>query len=94
MPGQVAAAVAAHRMWLANVAAAQLASAARGDFGRARALQANIPFTRPYTLAVRTRIADLQAQITRAQGTSLPASSARRAVCSPPGWPRAHCWPC
>ena len=68
MAGQVGAAAAAQRLWLARVAGPQLAAAARGDFARARALQANIPFTRPFTLAVRARIADLQARITRVQG--------------------------
>ena len=67
MPGQLAAAAAAQRAWLARVAAPQLAAAGRGDFARARALQADIAVTRPYTLAVRTRMAALQAQITSMQ---------------------------
>ena len=41
--------------------------AGRGDFARARALQADSAVTRPYTLAVRTRMAALQAQITSMQ---------------------------
>jgi PAS domain S-box-containing protein len=67
MAGQLAAAATAQRAWLARVASPQLASAQRGDFTRARALQANIPFTRSYVLAVRSRVADLQAQIVAAQ---------------------------
>jgi PAS domain S-box-containing protein len=67
MPGQLAAAAAAQRAWLARVAAPQLAAAGRGDFARARALQTDIAVTRPYTLAVRTRMAALQAQITSMQ---------------------------
>ena len=67
MPGQLAAAVAAQQAWLARVATPQLAAAGRGDFARARALQADIAFTRPYTLAARTRMAALQAHITSMQ---------------------------
>ena len=67
MPGQLAAAAAAQRAWLARVAAPQLAAAGRGDLARARALQTDIAVTRPYTLAVRTRMAALQAQITSMQ---------------------------
>ena len=67
MPGQLAAAVAAQQAWLASVATPQLAAAGRGDFARARALQADIAFTRPYTLAIRTRMAALRAQITSIQ---------------------------
>ena len=65
--GSLAAAATARRAWLARVASPQLAAAARGDFTRARALQANIPFARSYVLAVRARVADLQAQIVAAQ---------------------------
>ena len=68
MPGELAAAETAQNAWLTRVAGPQLAAVGRGDFARARALQANIPFTRPYTLAVRHRVADLQAQITERQG--------------------------
>jgi PAS domain S-box-containing protein len=67
MPGQLAVAEVAHRRWLAAVAGPQLAAAAKGDFARARALQANIGFTRPYTTAVRTAIAVLQQQVTSMQ---------------------------
>jgi hypothetical protein len=67
MPGQLAAAGAADRAWLAKVAAPQLAAAGRGDFARARALQASVALTRPYTLAVRNRVTALQAQITGMQ---------------------------
>ena len=67
MPGQLAAATAAQRTWLARVAAPQLAAAGRGDFARARALQADIAVTRPYTLPIRTRMAVLQTQITSMQ---------------------------
>jgi PAS domain S-box-containing protein len=49
------------------VAAPQLAAAGRGDLTRARALQADTAVTRPYTLAVRTWMAALQAQITSMQ---------------------------
>ncbi len=66
MPRQLAVAEAAQRAWLARVAGPQLA-AARGNFARARALQADLVFTRPYTLAVRSQMTDLQAQITQAQ---------------------------
>jgi len=67
MPGQLAAAEAAQRVWLADIAGPQLAAMARGDAGRARVLQADIPVTRPYSLAVRSRMVDLQAQITQTQ---------------------------
>ena len=36
---------------------------ARGDLALARALQANIPLTRPFTVAVRNKVAVLQAMI-------------------------------
>jgi len=67
MPGQVTAAAVAWRAWLARVAAPQLAAAADGNFAGARALQANILFIRPFTLAVRTPVMALQAQITSRQ---------------------------
>ena len=67
MGAQLAAGEAAQRVWAARIAGPQLAAAARGDFARARALQADIIATRPYTLAVRTRIAALQALITSRQ---------------------------
>jgi two-component system, cell cycle sensor histidine kinase and response regulator CckA len=67
MPGQLAAAEAAHRAWLAKVAAPQLAAAQGGDFARARAMQADVTATRPYAPAVRARMTALQAQVTSAQ---------------------------
>ncbi len=67
LPGQVAAAEAAHRAWLAKVAAPQLAAARRDDFAGARALQANLAVIRPYSLAVRDRMLTLEAQITQTQ---------------------------
>ena len=69
MPGLLAAERAALRAWLARVAGPQLAAAARGDFARARSLQGDIAQTRPYSLAARTRIAALQAQIISAQAS-------------------------
>jgi CHASE3 domain sensor protein len=60
MPAELAAVEAAQRVWLARIAAPQLAAMARGDLARARALQANIPVTRPFTVAVRNRVAALQ----------------------------------
>src|SRR6266700_2752247 len=67
MPAQLASAEAAQRIWLARIAAPQLAAVAHGDLARARALQANIPVTRPYTIAVRNQVAALQATITAQQ---------------------------
>jgi PAS domain S-box-containing protein len=69
MPAQLAAAEAAQRTWLARIAAPQLSAMARGDLARARALQGNIPFTRPFTVAVRDEMAELQATITSQQAT-------------------------
>jgi signal transduction histidine kinase len=69
MPARLAAERAALRAWLARVTGPQLAAAARGDFARARLLADDIPLNRPYTLAVRTRVAALQAQITSAQAS-------------------------
>src|SRR6266536_3427031 len=82
MRGQLAAAEAAHTAWLTRVAGPQLAAAGRGDFARARALQANIPVIRPYSLAVRTRMAALQEQITamQAQVTSRLAGAQGRLI--------------
>src|SRR5260370_11062866 len=51
---------------------AQLAAMGRGDGGRARVLQADIPVARPYSLAVRSRMVDLQAQITQTQREVTP----------------------
>jgi PAS domain-containing protein len=67
MPAQLAAGEAAYRSWLVHVAGPQLAAAAGGNFTRARALQADIPRTRPYSLALRYRMTTLQAQITAMQ---------------------------
>ena len=67
MPGQLAAAEAAYRAWWAKVASPQLAAGARGDFAHAQALQADTTASRPYILAIRTRVATLQAQITGLQ---------------------------
>jgi PAS domain S-box-containing protein len=67
LPASLAAAGSAYRQWRARVAGPQLAAAGRGDFARARALQADITAARPYTLAVRARMAALQAQITSRQ---------------------------
>jgi PAS domain S-box-containing protein len=59
--------VAADRVWLTSVAGPQLAAMTRGDFATGQALQANIARTQPYTLAIRSAGADLQAQITSVQ---------------------------
>jgi PAS domain S-box-containing protein len=67
MPGKLAAASAAWRVWLARVAGPQLRATAQGDSGRARVLQANIMSTRPYTLAIRLPVAALQAQLASVQ---------------------------
>ena len=67
MPAELASAEAAQQAWMARIAAPQLAAMARGDLARARALQANIPFTRPFTVAVRNRVAALQEMITAQQ---------------------------
>jgi PAS domain S-box-containing protein len=69
IPAQLAAAEAAQRIWLARIATPQLTAMARGDLARARALQGNIPFTRPFTVAVRNEVAGLQAMITSQQAT-------------------------
>jgi PAS domain S-box-containing protein len=66
-PAQLAVAEAAHQAWLARVAGPQLAAAAHGHFGRAQALQADIPRVRPYVQAIRNQMAELQAQITSSQ---------------------------
>src|ERR1700733_12149049 len=55
MPGLLAAEQAALEACLARVAGPQLTAATRGDFARARILQADIPLTRPYTLAARNQ---------------------------------------
>jgi signal transduction histidine kinase len=69
MPGRLAAERVALRAWQARVAGPQLAAAARGDFARARFLQADIPRTRQYSLAARNQVAALQAQIISAQAS-------------------------
>jgi PAS domain S-box-containing protein len=67
MPGELAAASAAWRVWLAKVVAPMFGAIAQGDFARARMLQANIMSTRPYTLAIRLPVAALQAQLASVQ---------------------------
>jgi PAS domain S-box-containing protein len=67
MPGELIAASAAWRVWLARVVGPQLGATVQGDFARARALQANIMSTRPYTLAIRLPVAALQAQLASVQ---------------------------
>src|SRR5690242_8931559 len=67
MPAQLASAEAAQRAWMARIAAPQLKAMARGDRARARALQADIPLTRPFSVAVRNRVAALQEMITAQQ---------------------------
>jgi PAS domain S-box-containing protein len=67
IPSSLAAAGSAYRTWLTRVASPQLSAARRGDFAQAQALQANITATRPYSLAVRTRMAALQDAITSKQ---------------------------
>jgi len=70
LPAQLTAAALAHRAWLDRVAGPQLRAAGQGNFAGARALQANILFTRPYTLAVRSSVTALQTRITSLQGTA------------------------
>jgi len=67
MPATLAAAESAQRAWLAHVAAPQLAAMRRGDVTRARSLQADIPHTRPFSLATRNRMTLLQDMITHGQ---------------------------
>ena len=69
MPGRLAAVRAAQRSWLTRIAGPQLAATSHGDFARARVLQDDIPLIRPYSLALRTRVAALQTQITSAQAS-------------------------
>jgi signal transduction histidine kinase len=69
MPARLAAERAALRAWLVRVAGPQLAAADRGDFDRARTLQADISRTRTYSLAARTQVAALQGQIISAQAS-------------------------
>ena len=67
MTRQLALAEKAHTAWLSAVAAPQLAAAQRGDFARARALQADISAIRPYSVAVGNQMMVLEARITREQ---------------------------
>ncbi len=67
MPAQLAAGIAVQQAWIRNVAAPQLTAASRGNFRLARLLQADIPRTRPYSLAVRNELTTLQSQITSQQ---------------------------
>jgi signal transduction histidine kinase len=69
MPSLIAAEQAALRAWMVQVAGPQLAAAARGDFASARSLQNNATRNRPYTLAVRSQGAALDAQIISAQAS-------------------------
>jgi signal transduction histidine kinase len=69
MPSLLAAEQAALRAWLVRVAGPQLAAAARGDFASARSLQNDSTLNRPYTLAVRSQTAALDAQIIGAQAS-------------------------
>jgi hypothetical protein len=68
MRRELAAAQRAQRAWLARVARPQLTAVRSGHLARAQALQADIPRTRPYTLALRSAVETLQAQIVRRQG--------------------------
>jgi PAS domain S-box-containing protein len=68
MPAELTAVEAAQRAWLAKVAGPEVSAATRGDVAGAQAIQADIPFVRPYVVAVRSRMANLQAHITAAQG--------------------------
>jgi PAS domain S-box-containing protein len=67
LEGRLTLASAARLRWRTAVALPQLEAAARGDFARARALQANIPFARPYVFAVRFPMTTLEAEITSTQ---------------------------
>lgn len=69
LPGLLAAARGALRAWQVQVAGPQLTAADRGDFARARILQADIARTRTYSLAARSRVAALQEQIVDAQAS-------------------------
>jgi PAS domain S-box-containing protein len=67
IPGELAAASLAWRVWEARIVGPQLRATAHGDFATARALQANIVATRPYTLAIRLPVAALQEQLASLQ---------------------------
>ncbi len=67
MPGELAAASVAWRVWLARVVGPLFSATAQGDFARARVLQANILSSRRYTLAIRLPVAALQAQLASLQ---------------------------
>jgi len=69
MAGELAAALAARRTWLARVAAPQIAETARGDVALALAQQADIVRVRPYVFAVRVPVTTLEAQITSMQSS-------------------------
>jgi signal transduction histidine kinase len=69
MPGLLAAVRAALRAWQVQVAGPQLTAADRGDFARARILQADVSRTRTYSLATRSGVAALQEQIVDAQAS-------------------------
>jgi signal transduction histidine kinase len=69
MAGRLAAERAALATWSAQVAGPQLAATGRGDLTGALVLQNDLPRNRPYVLAVRTRVAALQAQITSTQAS-------------------------
>jgi len=63
----LAALAASRSRWLSNVAAPELAAAARGDFAAARALQADASRIRPYVLALRSAGYALQARLASMQ---------------------------
>jgi len=64
---QLAATIAAHQSWRADVAGPQLEAMARGDVAEAQALQDEISRVRPYVLAIRSAGSSMQEQITNAQ---------------------------
>jgi PAS domain S-box-containing protein len=59
----------AYQRWLADVADPQIAAMRRGDSAAARAMQEDIPYVSPRTLAVRSAGLMLQSQITSEQQT-------------------------
>jgi len=67
LPALVRQATTAHRAWLQHVARPQLTAALTSSLRHAQALQADIPRVRPYVLAVRSRLARVQAKITAEQ---------------------------
>ncbi len=64
---ELAATVAAHQAWRADIADPQLDDMARGDAAEAQALQNEVSRVRSYVLAIRSASLDLQEQITSAQ---------------------------